>query len=50
MWVFNNLKILLKGGGGGGEEEKKVEWIFLKNNFIFIDDRFFVLVLDINVR
>lgn len=50
MWVSNNSKILLKGGGGGGEEEKKVERTPLKNNSIFIDDRFFALALDINVR
>lgn len=45
MWVSNNSKILLKGGGGGGEEEKKVERTPLKNNSIFIDDRFFALAL-----
>lgn len=43
MWVSNNSKILLKGGGG--EEEKKVERTPLKNNSIFIDDRFFALAL-----
>lgn len=31
--------------GVGGEEEKKVERTPLKNNSIFIDDRFFALAL-----
>lgn len=34
-----------KKGVGGGEEEKKVERTPLKNNSIFIDDRFFALAL-----
>lgn len=48
MWVSNNSKILFKRGRV--RRRKKVERTPLKNNSIFIDDRFFALALDINVR
>lgn len=48
MWVSNNSKILFKRGRV--RRRKKVERTPLKNNPTFIDDRFFVLALDINVR
>lgn len=48
MWVSNNSKILFKRGRV--RRRKKVERTPLKNNPTFIDDRFFALALDINVR